>query len=69
MANFDAQRGYEQPWHGIYAGETRLHARLLTDARRTTDPDEADFFYVPVWVVASCDGIGGFGGSCVQKVR
>lgn len=29
--------------------ELGLHERLLSSARRTTDPDEADFFYVPTW--------------------
>eukprot|EP00959_Pyramimonas_sp_CCMP1952_P004129 86787-Pyramimonas_sp.AAC.1 len=29
--------------------ELGLHERLLSSARRTTDPEEADFFFVPTW--------------------
>jgi hypothetical protein len=59
--------GREQPWHGIYAGETRLLARLLTDARRTADPAQADAFYVPSWPLSTCGGIGQMhSGACMQ---
>ncbi|KAK3254811.1 hypothetical protein CYMTET_35982, partial [Cymbomonas tetramitiformis] len=36
---------------GYYVGpcELFLHERLLSSARRTTDPQEADYFFVPAW--------------------
>jgi hypothetical protein len=67
LAHPDAQMGREQPWHGIYAGETRLLARLLTDSRRTADPALADAFYVPSWYLSTCGGIGQMhSGACMQ---
>lgn len=67
LANPDAQMGREQPWHGIYAAETRLLARLLTDTRRTADPAQADAFYVPSWPLSTCGGIGQMhSGACMQ---
>lgn len=35
------------PW--TYAIETAFHEMLLQSPHRTLDPDEADFFYVPVY--------------------
>ena len=33
-----------------YAIETGLHEQLLQSTHRTLDPEEADFFYVPVYI-------------------
>ena len=34
--------------HGGYMVETGLHEMLAQSPHRTLDPEEADFFYVPV---------------------
>jgi hypothetical protein len=33
----------------VGAAELFLYEKFLTSAVRTTDPEEADFFYVPTW--------------------
>ncbi|KAL3919845.1 MAG: hypothetical protein SGPRY_005482 [Prymnesium sp.] len=49
------QKNRTQYAYGIYQGyvlETMLHEWLLSSPHRTLDPDQADWFYVPVY--ASC---------------
>ena len=38
-----------RPVHWTYTIETLLHEHLLQSGHRTLDPEEADFFYVPVY--------------------
>lgn len=43
---------FSNPTANVYALETLFHEMLLQSPHRTLDPEEADFFYVPVY--ASC---------------
>ncbi|PSC76758.1 exostosin-like glycosyltransferase [Micractinium conductrix] len=43
----DNQTYWNDPW--VYASEPALHEALLQSEHRTLDPEEADFFYVPVY--------------------
>ena len=45
--NWDNSTNIHQPWG--YKPEQLLHELFLQSEHRTLDPEEADFFYVPVY--------------------
>ncbi|KAL4438037.1 hypothetical protein ABPG77_004258 [Micractinium sp. CCAP 211/92] len=50
LFNEDNSTYFGDPW--VYAAETGLHEALLQSEHRTLDPEEADYFYIPVY--SSC---------------
>ena len=48
----NVQGNNTHPSGWIYSTETYLHEALLGSRHRTFDPEEADFFYIPVY--AAC---------------
>jgi hypothetical protein len=43
-------------YNSIYSAGRFLHMRLLASEYRTTDPSDADFYFVPVWARAAGSG-------------
>ncbi|KAK3263018.1 hypothetical protein CYMTET_28155 [Cymbomonas tetramitiformis] len=43
-------------YNSIYSAARFMHERLLTSEYRTTDPAEADFFFIPIWNRAALSG-------------
>ncbi|ONK71814.1 uncharacterized protein A4U43_C04F12670 [Asparagus officinalis] len=44
----------------LFAAEVAIHEALLTSKFRTLNPDEADFFFVPVYVSCNFSTVNGF---------
>jgi hypothetical protein len=56
-------------FNSIYSAGRFLHDRLLASEFRTTNPEEADFFFVPVWGRAAGFGPPRTHSRCVWETR
>lgn len=56
-------------FNSIYSAGRFLHDRLLASEFRTTNPEEADFFFVPVWGRAAGFGPPRANSRCVWETR
>ena len=56
-------------YNSIYSAGRFLHMRLLASEFRTTDPEQADYFFVPVWGRAAGSGPPRYRSKYLIEVR